>query len=36
LFASNGFLQIAINRGRAASLLGMAMDNDVFVVLGDE
>jgi len=33
LFASNGFLQIAVNRGRAASLLGIAMDNDVYVVL---
>ncbi len=29
LFASNGFLQIAVNRGRAASLLGIAMDNEV-------
>jgi S-adenosylmethionine hydrolase len=36
LFASNGFLQIAVNRGRAASLLGMAMDNDVLVILRDE
>ena len=36
LFASNGYLQIAVNRGRAASLLGMEMDNDVYVVLGDE
>jgi S-adenosyl-L-methionine hydrolase (adenosine-forming) len=35
LFASNGFLQIAVNRGRAASLLGLAMDNDVLVVLGE-
>jgi len=33
LFASNGFLQIAVNRGRAASLLGVLIDNDVFVVL---
>lgn len=36
LFASNGYLQIAVNRGRAASLLGIVMDNDVYVVLGDE
>jgi len=36
LFASNGLLQIAVNRGRAASLLGVAMDNDVFVVMGNE
>jgi len=36
LFASNGYLQIAVNRGRAASLLGMAMDNDVLIVKGDE
>ena len=36
LFASSGFLQIAINRGRAASLLGLVMDNDVYVVLGGE
>lgn len=36
LFASNGYLQIAVNRGRAASLLGMSMDNDVYVVLGDD
>ena len=33
LFASNGFLQIAVNRGRAASLLGVTMDNDVFLEL---
>jgi len=32
LFASNGYLQIAVNRGKAASLLGMEIDNDVFVV----
>jgi hypothetical protein len=36
LFASNGFLQIAVNRGRASSLLGIEMDNDVFVVMGEE
>lgn len=36
LFASNGFLQISINRGKAASLLGIAMDNEVLVELGEE
>jgi S-adenosyl-L-methionine hydrolase (adenosine-forming) len=35
LFASNGFLQIAVNRGRAASLLGLEMDNDISVVKGN-
>lgn len=34
LFASNGLLQIAINRGKAASLLGLEMDSDVKVVVG--
>jgi len=34
LFASNGYLQIAVNRGRAASLLGIIIDNDVHVVVG--
>jgi S-adenosylmethionine hydrolase len=33
LFASNSYLQIAVNRGRAASLLGMSIDNDVLVVI---
>ena len=32
LFASNGYLQIAVNRGRAASLLGMQIDNTVTVI----
>ena len=32
LFASNGYLQIAVNRGKAASLHGLAMDNEVSVV----
>ena len=32
LFASNGYLQIAVNRGRAASLLGLEMDNDVLLI----
>ncbi len=35
LFASNGFLQIAVNRGRAASLLGMEMDYEVLVIKGN-
>jgi S-adenosyl-L-methionine hydrolase (adenosine-forming) len=33
LYASNGYLQISVNRGRAASLLGMEMDNEVLVVI---
>jgi S-adenosylmethionine hydrolase len=36
LFASNGFLQLAVNRGKAASLQGISIDNEVLVVLGDE
>lgn len=36
LYASNGYLQIAVNRGRAASLLGISVDNDVFVVMENE
>jgi S-adenosylmethionine hydrolase len=36
LFASNGFLQIAVNRGKAASLLGVSVDSEVLVVLGGE
>jgi S-adenosylmethionine hydrolase len=32
LFASNGYLQIAVNRGKAASLLGLQMDNDVLII----
>ena len=35
LFASNGLLQIAINRGKASSLLGLDIDSDVKVVLGN-
>lgn len=34
LFASNGLLQIAVNRGRAASLFGLSLDSDVKVVMG--
>lgn len=33
LFASNGFLQIAINQGKAASLLGLTIDYPVNVVV---
>jgi S-adenosyl-L-methionine hydrolase (adenosine-forming) len=35
LFASNGFLQIAINRGRASSLLGVAVDDQVLINFAD-
>jgi S-adenosylmethionine hydrolase len=35
LIASNGYLQIAVNRGKAASMLGLAIDNEVFVELDD-
>ncbi|MEI6061285.1 MAG: SAM-dependent chlorinase/fluorinase [Bacteroidota bacterium] len=35
-FASNGFLQIAVNRGKAASLLGLNMDTDVLLVRQDD
>ena len=33
LFASNGYLQVAINRGKASSLLDLGIDDDVFVVI---
>lgn len=33
LIASNDYLQIAVNRGRAASLLGMTIDSEVLVVM---
>jgi S-adenosyl-L-methionine hydrolase (adenosine-forming) len=36
LFASNGLLQIAVNRGKAASLLGMSIDSEVLIVMGGE
>lgn len=36
LYASNGHLQVAVNRGKAASLLGMAIDSEVLVVMGEE
>ena len=35
LFSSNGFLQIAINRGRASSLLGVEVDDYVVVSFSD-
>jgi hypothetical protein len=36
MIASNGYVQIAVNRGKAASMLGLAIDNEVFVILGDD
>lgn len=36
LYASNGFLQIAVNRGKASTLLGLYMDDEVLVIKGDE
>lgn len=36
LFASNGFLQVAVNRGKAATLLGMHMDDEVLIVHSNE
>lgn len=33
LFASNGFLQLSVNRGKAASLQGISIDNEVLVVI---
>lgn len=35
LFSSNGYLQIAINRGRANSLLGVEVDDDIIVSFED-
>jgi len=35
LFASNGYLQIAVNRGKASTLLGLYMDDEVLVVGGN-
>lgn len=35
LFASNGFLQIAVNRGKAATLFRFEVDNEVLVVQGN-
>lgn len=36
LFASNGNLQIAINRGKAASMLGLQMDSEVTMGAGND
>jgi len=36
LFASNGYLQIAVNRGKAASLLGLVIDSEVLIIMGSE
>jgi len=36
LFASNGFLQLSVNRGKAASLQGISIDNEVLLVSGEE
>ncbi len=36
LYASNGFLQIAVNRGKASTLLGLYMDDEVLVIRGEE
>jgi S-adenosylmethionine hydrolase len=33
VFNSSGFLEIAINRGKASTLLGISIDNAVFVIL---
>jgi len=36
LFSTSGFLQIAINKGNAASLLGLTLDTQVNVIIGEE
>ena len=36
LFASNGYLQISINRGEAAQLLGLKIDDVIFLALKPE
>lgn len=36
LFASNGFLQLAVYRGKAASLEGISIDREVLVVMGGD
>lgn len=36
LFSSSGYLQIAVNRGKASSLLGLTLDSAVNVSLDDE
>jgi S-adenosyl-L-methionine hydrolase (adenosine-forming) len=36
LYASNGYLQLAVNRGKAASLQGIAVDNEVLVQVSED
>jgi S-adenosyl-L-methionine hydrolase (adenosine-forming) len=36
LYASNGLLQLSVNRGKVASLQGIAIDTEVLLVLGNE
>ncbi len=36
LYASNSYLQLAVNRGKAASLQGISVDNEVLVQIGAE
>ena len=35
LFSSTGYLEIAMNKGKASSLLGLYMDTPVNVIIGD-
>jgi S-adenosylmethionine hydrolase len=35
LFSTSGFLQIAVNKGRASSLLGLVLDTPVNVIIGE-
>ncbi len=35
LFASNGYLQIAVNRGQAATLFNLNIDTEVLLILGN-
>jgi len=36
LFASNGYLQLAVYRGKAASLEGISVDKEVMLVMSAE
>ena len=36
LFSSTGYLQIAVNHGKASSLLGLTLDSIVNVIIGEE
>ncbi len=36
LFSTSGFLQIAVNKGKASSLLGLTLDTPVNIVIGEE